>query len=411
MKTAGKDGGQQPPKDQEISNPYSRRNSISSLKDHDQRSRSTSAIPVDGTPVISDYVKSFQPFFLQSHTTLAAPNCRPYEKSFLSDDDTSSFLDSSTHTGGYDTLSIFEGSDASKKRCCRTIYQVKDIVARLQRTSVDPIDLTGSGPSIRTPLDLLHDVPLKCLKFAEDVRPPYIGTYTRCLSPRSSTKLRRRPFTRALPQVNYDYDSEAEWEEPGEGEDLDSEGEEEPESEDDEEMNGFVDDGDADEMSRKRRPVMDDLESSCTGLCWQDSKGSVDAPIDLRPYTVMTIREDHHIPIDPFSIQYWQPAVSDADAVLTNTGDTVATPSGAMNPPSRIPLANISPSNARKMPASTLDLSKENQPANISSQTVKSNAPKVARKMVSADVLEEFKTAVVGSDLTKAGLVEILKKQ
>ena len=276
---------------------------------------------------------------------------------------------------------------------------------------MEPKVLTSSSPSSKSPLDLLNDVPMKCLKFAEDVRPPYIGTYSRCVSPRSSAKLRRWPFTRALPCVNYEYDSEAEWEEPGEGEDLDSEGEEEPESEDEEEMSGFVDDGDAEELARKRRLVIGDLESSCTGICWEDQRSNVDAPIDTRPYTIMMIQEDHRIPIDPLSTKYWQPAVLDTEARSTTVGDTPGFSSGAMNPPTRVPLANISPSNARKVPSSTLDTLKENQPASISPNVLKSIAPKMAKRVVSADVLEDFKAAVAGSDLTKAGLVEVLKKQ
>ena len=316
------------------------------------------------------------------------------------------------HGIDHDTLSSFRNQDASKRRCKRPNHQVKEIIARLQGTSQTPIDITGSDPTWkRTPLDLLKDVPMKYLKFAEDVRPPYLGTYTRSLSLRRSAKLQRQPFTRGLPHVNYDYDSEAEWEDPGEGEDLDSEGEEEIEEDDDEEMSGFVDDGDADEFSRKRKPMLGDLEPSCTGLCWEDFNGKVDAPIDLRPYTFMTIYQEHCIPIDPYSTEYWQstpvkPKLDSTDSVKANT-----TATGTMNPPSRTPLANISPYNVRKTPFSNSDSSKENQPLTTAIDFKQSNAPKGAKKIVSEDVLSEFKVAIVGSDLTKAGLVEVLKKQ
>lgn len=40
-----------------------------------------------------------------------------------------------------------------------------------------------------------------------------------------------------------------------------------------------------------------------------------------------------------------------------------------------------------------------------------SKAPKAPKRMVAPEVLEDFKRAVDGSDLTKAGLIEILKKQ
>ena len=147
-------------------------------------------------------------------------------------------------------------------------------------TARNPIDLTWLHPqkTAQAPVEQLKTVPIKFLKFAEDVRPPFIGTYTKLQDGPSSDKLRRNPFTRALPATDYDYDSEAEWEEPGEGEDLDSEGEEElGEEEDADDMEGFLDDAEADEV-RKRRPIIGDLEPTCTGLCWEDSRSKVTQP-------------------------------------------------------------------------------------------------------------------------------------
>ena len=124
------------------------------------------------------------------------------------------------------------------------MVSVKDIVADIDGVSHNPIDLTESQfqRATKKPLDLLKSIPVKILKFAEDVRPPYIGTYTRLRDTQSISRLARNPFRRELPETNYDYDSEAEWEEPGDGEDLDSEGEEEIEDEDEAEMEGFLDD-------------------------------------------------------------------------------------------------------------------------------------------------------------------------
>ena len=389
---------------------------ITSIQDEDQASRSTLTIPHNDTSLISDYQKTFQPFFLQSHTTLAIQRRRSTDTRGILDPQPDWSLDNAHHNIEYDTLSVFQGVEVSKKRCRRTVYQVKDIVARLQGTSHEPIDLTDTDLLRRAPLDLLNEVPMKCLKFAEDVRPPYIGTFTQSLSARSATKLRRRPFARGLPRVNYDYDSEAEWEEPGEGEDLESEGEEEPEDEDDEEMSGFVDDGDVDELPRKRKGIVSDLESTCTGLCWEDSSGNVTAPIDLRPYTIMTIHEHHELPIDPFSTKYWQPPASKTEPTGNSTDracDSVGNSSEVMPPPLRVPLSSISPSNARKMPPSNSDASKLNPSSGTGTAKsgLKSSASKDGKKVISPEVLQDFKAAVVGSDLTKAGLVEVLKKQ
>ena len=85
-----------------------------------------------------------------------------------------------------------------------------------------------------------------------------------------------------MPDTNYDYDSEAEWEEPGEGEDLLSEGEEEVDDEDDGDMEDFLDDEETADAKSKRRPLLGDLQPSCTGLCWTDDP---DRP-DLSSYSI-----------------------------------------------------------------------------------------------------------------------------
>ena len=150
---------------------------------------------------------------------------------------------------------------------------VKEIVARINGTAKSPIDLTlsASRRDIQQPVDMLKKIPVKFLKFAEDVRPPYIGTYTKLPIGKSSSRLSRNPFARELPSTDYDYDSEAEWVEGEEGEDLDSEGEEDIDDDDAEDLEGFLDDADADE-AKKRRPIIGDLEPTCSGLCWEDSQ-------------------------------------------------------------------------------------------------------------------------------------------
>jgi chromatin assembly factor 1 subunit A len=61
---------------------------------------------------------------------------------------------------------------------------------------------------------------LKFLKFFEDYRPPYHGTWSK---PKSKLVSGRHPFGKDESHLNYEVDSEAEWEEEAEdGEDLDS---------------------------------------------------------------------------------------------------------------------------------------------------------------------------------------------
>ena len=156
---------------------------------------------------------------------------------------------------------------------------VKDIMEELDGTTHHPIDLTQQDPNKATgnPLQRLAKVPIKFLKFAEDVRPPYIGTYTRLGGDRKISRLARNPFTRELPNTNYDYDSEAEWEEPVEGEDLESEDEEDADDDDDDgdDMVDFLDDQGPSSGTRlaKRRTVLGDQQPRCTGICWEGSQG------------------------------------------------------------------------------------------------------------------------------------------
>lgn len=174
---------------------------------------------------------------------------------------------------------------------------VKELVAEIQSTSRSPIDLTRIGTkSTRKALDLLAAIPIKYLQFAEDVRPPYIGTFTKILEPKAYLNLCRNPFSRTLPAVNYDYDSEAEWEEPGEGEDLESEGEEEEEEDDADDIEEFLDDAEeTGELSLKRRLMCGDLEPISTGLCWgnqgiqNQSNNGNKGGLDLKDFKIQTL--------------------------------------------------------------------------------------------------------------------------
>ena len=164
-------------------------------------------------------------------------------------------------------------------------YPTKQLVALANCTAADCTTLTStSAISAHAELSAL---PVKFLKYHEDVRPPYIGTFTkRPMIP--VTKLCRRPHTRhALAAVNYDYDSEAEWEEPEEGEELGSEDEDDPEddgAEEDNEMDDFIDDADADGSGakqpspKKQQLTSDDLVPKCTGLFWEEDHDSTVIP-------------------------------------------------------------------------------------------------------------------------------------
>ena len=280
----------------EIDDPVlSRRNSIVSAGGAASKvnSRASSVSPKDLKKL--GYGQTFPSFFVQSHTVVA-----PFSRFVMDDGRVSSglqqiergFTTSSTVSaesliqhGRFDIGELVHIPPHKRSRRSTNYISVKEIVARIHGTVTNPIDLTIPRPSTSTrrPVELLKNVRTKYLRFAEDVRPAYIGTYTRAPLRSSVLRLCRNPFSRTLPSINYDYDSEAEWEEPEEGEDLDSEVEEElGEDEDADDMDGFLDD---DEMgdglgiaSNKRRHIMGDLEPISTGLCWERASLSEEGP-------------------------------------------------------------------------------------------------------------------------------------
>lgn len=242
-------------------------------------SRSVSVVPEEAKKV--EYERAFPSFFLHSHTKLAPVNLHIVSVGIeqnVNDYIDSEILRSVNTASAKDEMitKMLEGfgkhpgrRKAARNSRTRRIISVKDIIDRLHGTRNDPIDLTSTSTN---PIELLRSTPLKYLRYAEDVRPPYIGTYSKLPVGLSVSKLCRNPFTRALPAVNYDYDSEMEWQEPEEGEYLGSE-DEEDEAEDDEgeDLAGFLDDEEvgADAKANKPKHVMGDLEPINTGLCWE----------------------------------------------------------------------------------------------------------------------------------------------
>ncbi|KAK6092944.1 hypothetical protein MT418_006934 [Batrachochytrium dendrobatidis] len=86
---------------------------------------------------------------------------------------------------------------------------------------------------------LLQSRTWKLIGFAENIRPPYFGTWSKV----SKYVTGRRPFCNKEPTLEYDVDSEAEWEEDEPGEELKSEDEDEDEditADDDEDENQWL---------------------------------------------------------------------------------------------------------------------------------------------------------------------------
>lgn len=373
-------------------------------------------------PVLSDYRKHFLPFDLQSHTILAP---LPYAHRASDEYDKAQAvfdadLNDPTLQEKYDLglvpsyaniENIFPPGQHARGNL--DVPTTRQIVEQIHgSSSQQPIDLTREA-STQNPVDLLQTLPLRYLHFAEDVRPPYFGTYTRIRSGKSSRHLSRNPFARERDDTNYDYDSEAEWEEPEEGEDLLNDEDDEVESNGDpDEMDEFLDD-EHDEMRNKRKMITGDLLPVSTGLCWEDEKRKVvlstehgEGASDLSD-----MRMDFLIPgftgktIDPFSTAYWEPSI------MAPPGIPVRDTFGLSQQPARQPLKEKLNSNS-----ATPELvgAAEGQKGPINSVAAtqgEKRGRKPAPRVLSKEDMDEFKDAVVGSALKKADLQKGLKSR
>jgi chromatin assembly factor 1 subunit A len=376
---------------EESSHTSSRRSSVISFGGLDDAGKeaATKTSPKKKT----DARSGFLPFFVPQHVKLAPTNRFGQDVNIshmaVSRLDAWMAEEHDLHTG--DVVSRFKSR--KRKRCQKSCSTMKEIVESIQGTSTSPIDLTSEAMPTR-----LSHVPYKIISFKEDVRPPYIGTYTRAVRPESALKLSRCPFSRQLPQTNYDYDSEAEWEPPNEDdEDLGS-GDDESDvgEEGEEDMEGFLDD--EDDLG-KRKLVMGEMAPISSGLCWNNTdhnKGS------LEEYRMQTLSDEHIFPINPFSSSYWLKAQQ-------------ISKQAAMQPP-RLPLSSLNPNRSLSMtpPPSKGDVDDNAEPSCQQSAPLPTRATAKTTKplkLAPDEVLLAFKQAVDGSDLTKVGLIEILKKQ
>lgn len=353
----------------------SRRSSIASI----DMERHVLEQKKSGEPSNPEYSRFILPFFVPDNTDLAPTNRFKlgHEVEFeVTPDSTTTSID------------VHDQFSRPKKRMRRTI-PVREIISNMQATGLEVVDL--DSPT----MEALEKASYKCLQFREDVRPPYQGTYTRLVTPRTARKISRHPFTRALPDTNYDYDSEAEWEPPGEDdEDLDLEDEMSDAEDGAEEMDDFLDD--AEDIARKKGPLAD-MEPITSGLCWVGQDFD-DHGTNLQQYHIDVLHDSTTFPIDPFSSRHW-------DEDCRPKPMKQESYSAVMQPP-RLPLSSLSPNTTSVV---KLESAINSKPGSSNSKK-KANNDKQP-KLIDANFMEDFRKAVSGSDLTKIGLIEVLKKQ
>lgn len=342
---------------------------------------STTVDPARETRVVqSDYEREFPAFFLQSHTVVAPPHRFERDSDALKhvreSIDRSLRNETSIQTHPFRPSEVFQIFPFRRGR--QPTSSVRDILLQLQ-ISEDPTQPTHNQTTMpsRRPQELLREVTMKSLKFGEDIRPPYQGTYTRRVSELSTRRLARNPYHRGLPDTDYDYDSEAEWEEPEEGEELDSEEEDEGSDEGEDDLEGFLDDEDDALAEGKRRLIVGDLEPVSTGIKW--TANGVEPEMEV--YRMQSITDAVKFPIDPFSTAYWDKPKP------------------------------VDPVPAKARPATAIDgFLIPAVPKTVAAGSALPATSK-AKRPFPPDQLAEFKEAVEGSDLSKIGLVEILKKR
>lgn len=222
------------------------------------------------------YEKQFPPFFVHSDVKLAPYN--RFERDQQGLEIVEKTLDSyvvdhrdTEKIRSFDSSALFNMLHTTLRG--KQLLSVREIMAEMSGNASKPIDLTtdSQNSQIKRTNFLLSKIPVKFLKFQEDVRPAYIGTYT-SRPVTSISRLARNFKRRDLPNTDYDYDSEAEWVEDEDAEDCNSDGDEEEDLDDVDDMDGFLDDVDDDCLNSRRMVVQGDLEPISTGLCWEDCR-------------------------------------------------------------------------------------------------------------------------------------------
>jgi chromatin assembly factor 1 subunit A len=227
---------------------------------------------------VPEYQKRFPPFFVQNNVKVAPFTQFGRDEGALNvlQDTMDSYIHgkrSPEKRRPFDPVRLFNLPDFNSRHRGRKVTPVREIMSEILGNAKRPIDLTTDSQNIqiKNTRDLLRKVPYKILSFAEDVRPPYKGTYT--TQPMSGMRrMARNPTSRDLPHVNYDYDSEAEWED-DDGEDVESDCNDDEEVGDGgEDLEEFLDDAEAETLNARKLVMQGDMEPKCSGLCWEDQK-------------------------------------------------------------------------------------------------------------------------------------------
>ncbi|KAI8249398.1 hypothetical protein K4K58_010746 [Colletotrichum sp. SAR11_239] len=297
----------------------------------------------------SEYEKRFKPFFVHETVRMAK---NPFEMDEEAHAAKSQILDeyidgkrTMDESSKFNPVEIFQlpCRPAPRGRIYPPVRYTMEKMQKLTQTAEGASEEDRKAITKET-ADALRKIPVKTLRFWQDVRPPYKGTVT--LRPYQTGKdgmrrLARNPTLRGLVPVNYDHDSEAEWESEGEDVDIDDDDEEDLDG-DGEDMDEFLDD--SEDSGPARFVSANGLEPVSTGVCWEDRKrmGPNRTMYEHRMEFILESLDSHHS-IDPFSTKYWEPEPKQkAPKAAAKTADTSAPANafqaiGAKNTPQTLP--------------------------------------------------------------------------
>lgn len=278
------------------------------------------------------YRRLFKPFYVKDFVTLAK---NPFEVDEETREAKSRILDEYAEgkraefpiPDKFDPLETLQLPFKTQRRG-RPYPSVRKIMTKIYgESSSKPMDLTTENTQFRDAREALKAVPVKCIKFSQDVRPPYVGTISG-LPPgvKSLYRLARKPTSRNLLPLDYDYDSEAEWQDE-EGEDVEDLDDEEEDLEMDEDMDDFLDD--SEDVGPQRLVFSGGMEPESTGICWENEKRCTAKP-ELYQCRMEIIWDslDEEASIDPFSTDYWpsksktSSSGNEKSSVITSTSMT-----------------------------------------------------------------------------------------
>ncbi|KAH9240906.1 hypothetical protein K456DRAFT_1882125 [Colletotrichum gloeosporioides 23] len=297
----------------------------------------------------SEYEKRFKPFFVHETVRMAK---NPFEMDEEAHAAKSQILDeyidgkrTMDESSKFNPVEIFQlpCRPAPRGRIYPPVRYTMEKMQKLTQKAEGASEEDRKAITKET-ADALRKIPVKTLRFWQDVRPPYKGTVT--LRPYQAGKdgmrrLARNPTLRGLVPVNYDHDSEAEWESEGEDVDIDDDEEEDVDG-DGEDMDEFLDD--SEDSGPARFVSANGLEPVSTGVYWEDRKrmGPNRTMYEHRMEFILESLDSHHS-IDPFSTKYWEPEPKQkAPKAAAKTADTSAPANafqaiGAKNTPQTLP--------------------------------------------------------------------------